>query len=140
MGDLFFVYLHPLNKGRKMKKILLIILCSILFIGCTSTQYIPVEHTKVEYIHSLQIDTCLIKDSIYIKEKNDTVYLEKYKYLYKNKVIKDTVIINDTIPIIKTVEVTKEINVIKDWQTALMVMGGAFIVFLLLNIKRLFRV
>ena len=123
-----------------MKKLLLYIICSILLVGCASTQYIPIEHTKIEYVHSLQVDTCLIKDSIYIKEKNDTVYLEKYKYIYKNKVVKDTVLINDTIPIIKTVEVTKEINVIKNWQIALMVLGGAFIVFLLLQIKKILSV
>lgn len=120
-----------------MKKFVLALLLCILLIGCKTTQqYVPVEHTRVEYINTLHIDTCLIRDSIYIKEENDTVYLEKYKYIYKNKFLRDTIIVNDTIPIIKTIEVTKEVNVVRNWQIALMVLGGAFIVFLLFKIKR----
>lgn len=118
-----------------MKKFIFILLLCVI-VGCTTTQYIPVEHTKVEYVNTIQIDTCLVKDSIYIKEKNDTIYLEKFKYVYRNKLVRDTVMINDTIPIIKTVEVTKEVNVVRNWQIALMVLGGAFIVFLLFKIKK----
>ena len=121
-----------------MKKFILALLLCIILIGCkTAQQYVPVEHTKIEYINKINIDTCFIRDSIYVREKNDTIYLEKYKYIYKNKIFRDTVIVNDTIPIIHTVEVTKEINVIKNWQIALMVLGGAFIVILLFKIKKL---
>ena len=121
-----------------MKKFILALLLCIILIGCkTAQQYVPVENTKIEYINKINIDTCFIRDSIYVREKNDTIYLEKYKYIYKNKIFRDTVIVNDTIPIIHTVEVTKEINVIKNWQIALMVLGGAFIVILLFKIKKL---
>ena len=123
-----------------MRKLLVQIVLCVLLVGCSTTQYVPIEHTKVEYVNSIQVDTCFVRDSIYIKEKNDTVYLEKYKYVYKHKIIKDTIIVNDSIPIIKTVEITKEINVIKNWQIALMVMGGAFIAFLLLRIKKILMV
>lgn len=117
-------------------KNLLFILTFCVLLGCTTTQYVPVEHTKVEYINSVQIDTCIIKDSIYIREGNDTMYVEKFKYIYNNILTKDTIIVNDTIPTIKTIEITKEINVVKNWQMALMVLGGAFIVFLLFRIKK----
>lgn len=124
-----------------MKRSIVILLICTLLIGCKATQhYIPIEHTKIEYVNTVQIDTCIIRDSVYIREKNDTVYLEKYKYIYKNVLARDTIIINDSIPIIKTVEVIKEINRIKDWQIALMVLGGAFIVFLLLKIKKALRI
>ena len=97
------------------------------FIGCTNTKYIPIESIKTEYINSIERDTLIMKDSIFHKEKGDTVYIEKFKIIYKTKHKNDTVIINDTIPIIQEVEVIKEINKLKDWQVVLMILGGGMI-------------
>lgn len=124
----------------KYKNIILLLLVVTLFTACTSTKYVPVEVEKIkkEYINTLQIDTFYIKDSIFIQNKNDTVYLEKYKYVYKHNILRDTLIINDTIPTIKTVEVTKEVNRVYNWQIILMVLGGVFIAFLIFKLKSKF--
>lgn len=107
------------------------------FIGCTTTKYtdriveVPVEKTKIEYRDRLSIDTLIMKDSILITEKGDTVYVEKYKYLYKIKEVRDTINTTDTTTITKvvTVNTTKEVNKLKTWQIILMILGGYFVIF-----------
>ncbi len=119
-----------------MKSILLSLVLTITLLGCTTTQYIPVETVKEKYINTTSIDTMYVKDSIFVQSKNDTVYLSKTQYIYRNKLVRDTIMVNDTIPIIKEVEIVKEVNVIKDWQTTLMILGGAFIAFIFLKLKK----
>lgn len=85
------------------------------------------DRVKIEYRNSVSIDTIYRNDSTIIREKGDTVFLEKYKYIYKVKELKDTVNITDTITVVNTVEVTKEVNKLYNWQVGLMVLGGAAI-------------
>ncbi len=63
-------------------------------------------------------------DSVFIKSKGDTIYLDKYRYLYKYKFIRDTINIKDTITVSKPIEVEKEVNRVYTWQIILMVIGG----------------
>lgn len=122
-----------------MKKLLFLFLFIILISSCTTTKYveIPVENTRIEYRDRHTIDTIYKTDSTIIKDKGDTVYLEKYKYLYKVKEVRDTVNITDTITVVNTVEVIKEVNKLKDWQIALMVIGGAAVAILIFKLKKL---
>lgn len=114
-----------------MKKLLLVILLGILLNACTATRYVevPVDRVKIEYRDRMSIDTLYKNDSIIIREKDDTVFLEKYKYIYRIKERKDTINVTDTITVVKTVEVTKEVNKLHDWQVSLMILGGAAIIF-----------
>lgn len=124
-----------------MKKLLLVILLSIILSGCTTTKYIevPVPQVKIEYRDRTSIDTLIQDDSIIIKEKGDTVFLEKYKYLYRTKEVKDTVNVTDTITTIRTVEVVKEVNKIHTWQMILMVLGGVGIALLIYKLINLIK-
>ena len=108
-----------------MKKLLLIFLVFIA-ISCGTTKVIevPVDRVRTEYIDRHSIDTVIKNDSIIIRDKGDTVFLEKYKYLYKYVNRTDTVLKNDTITKVQTVEVIKEVNKVKNWQIGLMVLGG----------------
>ena len=112
-----------------MKKLLLAILLGILLSGCASTKYVevPVDRVKIEYRDRVSIDTLYRNDSTIIREKGDTVFLEKYKYIYRVKELKDTVNVTDTITVVKTVEVAKEVNKLHNWQVGLMVLGGVAI-------------
>lgn len=85
------------------------------------------DRVKIEYRNSVSVDTIYRNDSTIIREKEDTVFLEKYKYIYKVRELKDTVNITDTITVVNTVEVTKEVNKLYNWQVGLMVLGGAAI-------------
>lgn len=112
-----------------MKKLLLAILLGILLSGCAATKYVevPVDRVKVEYRDRVSVDTLYRNDSTIIREKGDTVFLEKYKYIYRVKELRDTVNVTDTITVVKPVEVTKEVNKLHNWQVGLMVLGGAAI-------------
>ena len=117
-------------------KSLISILLIIVFCSCTSTKYIevPVDRVKIEYRNSVSVDTIYRSDSTIIREKGDTVFLEKYKYIYKVKELKDTVNITDTITVVNTVEVTKEVNKLYNWQIVLMTLGAFAIVILLYGV------
>lgn len=112
-----------------MKKLLLAILLGTLLSGCTATKYVgvPVDRVKVEYRDRVSVDTLYRNDSTIIREKGDTVFLEKYKYIYRVKELRDTVNVTDTITVVNTVEVTKEVNKLHNWQVGLMILGGAAI-------------
>ena len=75
---------------------IMVFICALILIalgGCRSIQYVPVETVKHDsiYINKIERDSVLVKDSIYIKEKNDTVLIEKWKTRYVSKYITDTV-------------------------------------------------
>lgn len=58
----------------------------------------------------------MIKDSVIIKEKGDTVLVEKVKYVYKTSLVRDTVkqieYKEKPVEVIRTVEVPKKLSVL----------------------------
>lgn len=86
---------------------LLFVICS-----CRTVKYIPVETIKVDttYINKLQRDSIYMLDSVYVKEKGDTVLIEKYKYLYRDKFIRDTLYMAKTDSIQVPYPVEKELT------------------------------
>lgn len=87
--------------------ILTILLASAIW-SCRSVKYVPRETIKHDttYINKLIKDSIYLKDSVYIHSKNDTVFVEKYKYQYIDKVVRDTsyVVKSDTISVPYPVE------------------------------------
>lgn len=84
---------------------LLIFICGIILIAfgsCRSIKYVPIETIKYDsvYITQHQKDSIYIHDSIYQKEKGDTVLIEKWHTKYIEKQVRDTLIQiqRDTIP------------------------------------------
>lgn len=78
-------------------KFILIVVCLVLA-GCSSVKYVPMEsiRTDTTYISNIIRDSVYLRDSIYIEHKNDTVYLNKYKYLYKYIEKHDTLLSSKT--------------------------------------------
>lgn len=114
-----------------MKKILYVILLSIILTACHAQKEIveipvPVETIKTEYIHDLRIDSVFVRDSIDRYLKGDTMYIykESIKYKYVNNT--DTVYKDKIVPkVVNTKTIEKvEVNRLKWWQTALMWVGG----------------
>lgn len=70
--------------------------------SCRSVKYVPVETIKHDslYITQHQKDSIYIHDSIYQKEKGDTILIEKWHTRYIEKQVRDTLIQiqRDTIP------------------------------------------
>ena len=86
---------------------MLFIICS-----CRTVKYVPVETIKVDttYINKLQRDSIYMLDSVYVKEKGDTVLIEKYKYLYRDKLVRDTMYISKADSIQVPYPVEKELT------------------------------
>lgn len=101
----------------------MLLLC-LLIVGCTTTQYVPTEIVKIEYENKEIRDSIYIRDSVFIKQKNDTIFINKYQLIYKDRLLRDTIIRTDSIPVIRTVETITEVNKLKQWQIILMVLGG----------------
>lgn len=97
---------------------LLFVICS-----CRTVKYIPVETIKVDttYINKLQRDSIYMLDSVYVKEKGDTVLIEKYKYLYRDKLVRDTLYMAKTDSIQVPYPVEKELT---RWQQIKQELGG----------------
>lgn len=106
-----------------------IVLLLVLICSCTTTKYVevPVEKIRTEYIDKIKYDSIYSQDSIYIREKGDTIFKDSYKYLYKYKYIKDTLNTTDTITVTKPIEIEKEVNKLYAWQVLLMILGGVAI-------------
>ena len=100
-----------------------------MMVGCKSVEYVPViEHrTDTVYKNKVVYDSIYQHDSTYIKEKGDSVYIERWhtKYVLKEKT--DTLYESrvDSIPV--PYEVVKEVEVEKPlswWQSMRIHIGG----------------
>ena len=70
-----------------MKNVMLLFL--LLLCGCR-TEYVPIESVRYDsvIIEKLMRDSVFVRDSVYLKEKGDTVfkYKDRFVYVYKNRV------------------------------------------------------
>lgn len=98
-------------------------MCLLLVCSCRTMKYVPVETIKIDttYINKLQRDSIYMLDSVYVKEKGDTVFIEKYKYLYRGKLVRDTLYMAKTDSIQVPYPVEKELT---RWQQFRMDFGG----------------
>lgn len=64
---------------------------ALFMLGC-SPKYIPIEIVKYDSImtEKLMRDSVFVRDSVYIQDKGDTVYLNKDRYVYVLKEVADT--------------------------------------------------
>ena len=119
-----------------MKKILFIAVIATMLLCCKSVKYIPVVTTKIEYRDNFVKDSIFRYDSVFVKDKGDTLIMERYRYLYINKIVKDSIFINDTIRVPYPVEVVKEVKApLTGWQNFQVWCGRiALIVLLIIGI------
>lgn len=123
---------------------LLALVC--LLCGCRQTQYVPVVTVLHDSVYVVQThrDSILRYDSVYVADKGDTVWLEKYKYLYRDRWRVDTLVSVRTDTVSVPVPVEKELS---KWQRVKIEAGGyaivvgalavlAVIVWLVMKIRR----
>lgn len=108
-------------------------MCLLLVCSCRTVKYVPVETIKVDttYINKLQRDSIYMLDSVYVKEKGDTVLIEKYKYLYRDKLVRDTMYISKVDSIQVPYPVEKELT---RWQQFRMDFGGLAVCIVVISI------
>lgn len=99
-----------------MRTTILILLICILYSCKTKTVYTPIESVRTEYKDRVSRDSIFMHDSIIIRMKQDTVWLEKYKFAYRDKLRIDSIFISDTVQVPYPVVEYKEVNKINSWQ------------------------
>ena len=114
--------------------------CKTRYITETEYKEVPVVmHDTVEK-NIWRIDTTIVRDSVYFAVKGDTIYKERYNTKWRIKVAHDT--INKVVE--KPVEVvrnsvkteTKEVSLLYWWQKVLMIIGGASLIYLIVQIYK----
>ena len=91
-------------------------LCA-LFGSCTTTKYVPVPeyHTDTVRISHNTRDSIYVHDSTYIKEKGDTIMIEKWHTRWRDRWQHDTIYQSKRDSIPYPVEVTKEVPAQLTW-------------------------
>ena len=122
--------------------VLALVCCSCKTKYITQTEYkeVPVVMHDTIAKNIWRIDTTIVKDSVYFAVKGDTVFKERYNTKWQIKVAHDT--INKVVE--KPVEVvrqsvktdTKEVNRLYWWQKVLMIIGGASLMYLFVQIYK----
>ena len=101
----------------------LILLTAAILSGCRTVEYYPVETVRTDtvYVNRLAVDSVMVRDSIYIYEKGDTVTEHRYHYIYKYRDRVDTLYLasRDTVSVPYPVE--KELT---RWQSVKVDYGG----------------
>lgn len=136
---------------------LAVVLCSCKTKYITETEYkeVPVvmhdtvqSHDTLKTI-ALRIDTTIVKDSVYFAIKGDTIFKERYSTKWRIKMVHDTIFTasdkraHEENPV-ETKHNTdksdiKEVNRIYWWQKVLMLIGGASLVYLFVQLGKLWK-
>jgi len=127
-----------------MKKTIIFCAIVLLCCACSTIKYVPIESVKTEYRNTASTDSIYLRDSIFVKEKGDTLILEKYRYLYRDRILRDSIFKTDTIRVPYPVEVVKEVKKpLSSWQNFQVWCGRIalvillfFIVYFVLKLKK----
>lgn len=121
-----FIATHFLLGCGTVFSIIVVFFLCLFICSCTTTKYVEVEKVRIDttYITQHQRDSIWMHDSILVREKDDTVWFEKWHTKYIEKQIHDTLYSasHDTIPVI--CEVEKEVPAqLSSWQKLLIKAG-----------------
>ena len=114
--------------------------CKTRYITQTEYKEVPVVMHDTIAKNIWRIDTTIVKDSVYFAVKGDTIYKERYNTLWKIKVAHDTInkVVEKPVEVLRTSikTETKEVNRIYWWQKVLMIIGGASLMYLFVQIYK----
>lgn len=93
-----------------MRAILFICL-ALWLVGCTKTVYIPQETVRTEYQDRYLRDSIYLHDSVYVRDRGDSVFVDRWHTRYIDRLRVDSFLRTDTIrepyPVEKIVYVNK---------------------------------
>lgn len=103
--------------------LLIILLTSAIWSGCRTIEYRTLETVRSDtvYIQSAKVDSVMVRDSIYIVERGDTVLEHRYHYIYKYRDRVDTLYMSKTDTISVPYPVEKQLT---KWQQTKVDYGG----------------
>ena len=125
----------------KNKIIILSLFAALFFISGCSPRILVHESVRDSLIVRTKLDSVYLyeKDSIFVKQKGDTVFFERFSIRYKDKLIykKDTAYINKIE--IKEVAVPAQLNWWQRWQIrSFWWLAGVLVIFLAWQIIKLY--
>ena len=117
-----------------MKSLVFALIIMLALTGCKTTEVVTVEKVKSDttYITKVQRDSIWQHDSVYVKEKGDSVLIERWHTKYIEKEVHDTTYVakHDSVPV--PYPVTKYVEKqLSWWQKTLMYAGGIFGLFII---------
>ena len=97
--------------------IILALLICALFNSCTTTKYVqvPEYHTDTVRISHNTHDSIYVHDSTFIKEKGDTMLIERWHTQWRDRIVRDTIYQSKRDSIPYPVEVIKEVPAKLTW-------------------------
>ena len=103
--------------------LLAVIVCCLVCSSCRSIQYVPLEtiHNQVEYRDRSQRDSIHVYDSIFMFQKGDTIFRDRWHTEYKDRIIRDTAYINKTDSVQVPYPIEKQLS---RWQSIKIELGG----------------
>ena len=125
--------------------VMALVLCSCKTKYITQTEYkeVPVVMHDTIAQNIWRIDTTIVKDSVYFAVKGDTVFKERYNTKWRIKVAHDTInkVAEKPVEVLRTSikTETKEVNRIYWWQKVLMIIGGASLIYLVVQLGKLWK-
>ena len=95
----------------------------LLLTGCSVPKESVIGNSiSASRVESMRVDSVFIRDSIFIKEKSDTVFYTKYRTVYKEMFLRDTVTVCDTIYSEKVVTLQGDDDSVFQWWVLLLVL------------------
>ena len=122
--------------------VLALVLCSCKTRYITETDYkeVPVVLHDTITQNIWRIDTTIVKDSVYFAVKGDTIYKERYNTKWRIKMAHDTIskVVEKPVEVVRNSvkNETKEVNRIYWWQKVLMIICGASLIYLIVQIYK----
>ena len=117
--------------------------CRTKYITETEYKEVPVVMHDTVAKNIWRIDTTIVKDSVYFAVKGDTIYKERYNTLWKIKVAHDTInkVVEKPVEVVRNSVKTekKDVNRIYWWQKVLILIGGASLIYLVVQLGKLWK-
>lgn len=117
--------------------------CKTKYITQTEYKEVPVVMHDTVAKNIWRIDTTIVKDSVYFAVKGDTIYKERYNTLWKIKVAHDTInkVVEKPVEVVRKSVKTekKDVNRIYWWQKVLILIGGASLIYLVVQLGKLWK-
>ena len=114
--------------------------CKTRYITQTDYKEVPVVMHDTIAKNIWRIDTTIVKDSVYFAVKGDTIFKERYNTKWRIKVAHDTInkVVEKPVEVIRqSVKTeTKEVNRLYWWQKVLILIGGASLIYIIVQIYK----
>ena len=117
--------------------------CRTKYITETEYKEVPVVMHDTVAKNIWRIDTTIVKDSVYFAVKGDTIYKERYNTKWRIKVAHDTInkVVEKPVEVVRNSVKTekKDVNRIYWWQKVLMLIGGLSLIYLVVQLVKLWK-